>query len=164
MLRIHLSLNHGIILAPSSTLLASIKHVMLRSILLFSFLWAGVFVPTQAQQTETPEALVQRQLEAYNNRDLDAFMDTFHEEVSFYGFRKNEPFAKGQEAVRKLFAQLFEKSPNLHSNVVKRIVIGNTVIDHEHITGRQGTDEMLQIVMIYEVKDGAIFRATSIRE
>jgi hypothetical protein len=47
---------------------------------------------------------------------------------------------------------------------LKRIVFDNKVIDHESIVGRKGAKDILEIVMIYEVKDGKIFKMTSIRK
>jgi hypothetical protein len=58
---------------------------------------------------------------------------------------------------------LFDASPKLHSTILKRIVFNNKVIDHERIVGRQGSDAPLEIVVIYEVNEGKIFRLTAIR-
>ena len=46
--------------------------------------------------------------------------------------------------------------------LVHRAVLDNRVIDHERITGREGGD-VLELLMVYEVEDGGIRRAWSIR-
>jgi hypothetical protein len=59
---------------------------------------------------------------------------------------------------------LFEQSPNLHSNVVSRQVIGNKVLDYEVITGRNNQPEPLFLIAIYEVENGKIKRCYFVRE
>ncbi|MEM8940270.1 MAG: hypothetical protein AAGC64_13095, partial [Bacteroidota bacterium] len=65
--------------------------------------------------------------------------------------------------VRKLYKNLFEKSPNLHSELKNRMILGNTVIDHEKITGRMGNDEPIELIVIYELSELKIIRVTVIR-
>ena len=110
----------------------------------------------------SPEAVVQAQLEAYNAGDIDAFMATFHPEAVLFAIGDPIPRAQGRDAVRAIYADLFARSPDLHSELVHRAVLGNRVIDHERITGREGGD-VLELLMVYEVEDGGIRRAWSIR-
>jgi hypothetical protein len=112
---------------------------------------------------QTPEQVVQLQLEAYNAGDIDKFMSVFSDDIELWTFGEAQPWAKGKDAVTKVYAKLFENSPELHSEIITRTVIGNKVIDYERITGRNGGD-VLSLVMIYEVRDGKIFRATAVRE
>jgi hypothetical protein len=109
------------------------------------------------------EQIVQSNLEAYNNRDLEKFMSWFSEDVEIYNFSEMKLVASGKPAIEKLYKELFAASPNLNSTILKRIVFDNKVIDHESIVGRKGASEVLEIVMIYEVKDGKIFKMTSIK-
>lgn len=115
-------------------------------------------------QNSTPEQIVQANLEAYNELDLDRFMTDFSEDIVMYSGMHGEVFAKGKDKVRAVYGKLFANSPNLHSKILKRIVLGNTVIDHEYITGREGNSTPLELILIYEVKDGKIVRTTAIRE
>lgn len=110
----------------------------------------------------SPEAVVQAQLEAYNAGDIDAFMATFHPEAELFAIGDPTPRAQGRDAVRAIYADLFARSPDLRSELVHRAVLGNRVIDHERITGREGGD-VLELLMVYEVEDGGIRRAWSIR-
>jgi hypothetical protein len=52
------------------------------------------------------------------------------------------------------------QEPNLHARLLNRIVLGNTVIDHEMVTRTfaEGTGT-LEMTAIYEVRDGLIARA-----
>ncbi len=113
--------------------------------------------------SQTPEQVVQRQLEAYNEGNIDKFMAVFSDDIELWTLGESQPWSKGHEAVKAVYANLFKNSPDLHSVVMNRSVIGNKVIDYERITGRNG-GEVLYLVMIYEVRDGKIFRATAVRE
>lgn len=146
------------------------SHPGLTAVVALTLLGCSTAVETQpeaprtisADVAATPEAVVEAQLQGYNARDIDAFMATMHPDVELFAIGDPTPRASGAEAVRKVYAALFEKSPDLHSELVHRAVIGNRVVDHERITGRQG-GEVLELVMVYEVEDGGIRRAWSIR-
>lgn len=112
---------------------------------------------------QTPEQVVQLQLEAYNEGNIEKFMSVFSEDIELWTLGESQPWSKGHEAVKAVYANLFINSPDLHSVVMNRSVIGNKVIDYERVTGRNG-GEVLYLVMIYEVRDGKIFRATAVRE
>ena len=115
-------------------------------------------------QTLTPEQVVQRSVEHYNSRNIDAFMSLFSNDIKFYNFSDNQPFIDGIGQCSLFYKDLFDASPNLHSTILKRISFDNKVIDHESIVGRRGTDDALEIVIIYEVRGHEIFRVTVIRK
>ena len=114
--------------------------------------------------SQTAEQVVQQQLEAYNARDIDAFMKVFHPEIELWTLGANSPSVSGWEAVGKVYKDLFDQSPDLHSIVINRSIIGNKVIDYERIFGRKGSLEDVFLVMVYEVEEGLIRRAWAIRE
>lgn len=114
-------------------------------------------------QTATPEQVVQKQLETYNARDLDGFMSTMGQEVALYNFSDGKLLAKGFENVQEIYKELFEKSPKLNSVLTNRIVLGDQVIDHETITGRMGSANPIEFVVIYEVEDEKIVKVTVLR-
>lgn len=134
---------------------------MYKSVFLCVLLFISSYTPGQ---DHTPADVVEAQLKAYNDRDIDAFMAVFHQEVELWALGGEAPVAKGFDNVKELYINLFEKSPKLHSTVINRSVISNKVIDYEIITGRNDDDAPLYLVMVYEIKDGKIFRAYSIRE
>jgi imidazolonepropionase-like amidohydrolase len=104
----------------------------------------------------SPADVVQRQLNAYNARDLDAFLAAYRPDARLYGF-PDRLMAEGHEAMRRIYGELFEAAPALHAEVPRRIVTGDHVIDEEVITGLPG-GARLRATAIYEVKDGLIAR------
>jgi len=114
-------------------------------------------------QNMTPEQIVQKQLDTYNQRDIEGFMALFSPDVTLYNQGDPKPIASGFDEVKKLYTRLFDQSPTLHSTLTNRIVLGQTVIDHESITGRMGKAEAIELVVIYEVKSQKIWRVTVIR-
>jgi hypothetical protein len=107
--------------------------------------------------------VVQQQLDAYNTGDIESFMDIFSEDIELWTLGDSIPSVSGYENVRNVYANLFEKSPDLYSEVLNRTILGNKVIDYEKITGRN-SGEVLFLIMIYEVQNGKIVRATAVRE
>ena len=104
------------------------------------------------------EAVVQRQFEAYNARDLDAMMATYADTACQFEFPANL-LASGAAQIRERFAARFTE-PNLHARLLNRIVSGNTVIDHEEVTRTfpEGTGR-LELVAFYRVEAGKISQA-----
>jgi imidazolonepropionase-like amidohydrolase len=105
---------------------------------------------------ETPEMLVQRQVNAYNARNLEAFLDTYSDDIEIYDFPATL-ISKGKEAMTKSYGPMFEKVKNLHCQIVNRINSGNTIVDHERV--RFG-DQYLEAVAIYDIVDGKISKVT----
>jgi uncharacterized protein (TIGR02246 family) len=112
---------------------------------------------------ESPTDVVQRQLDAYNARDLERFMACFAPDARCFDLGRPEPTLDGREAIRARYEALFAASPQLHSRVVHRTAFGRAVIDHELIAGRHGSPDVFEIVAIYEVEDGLIRRFHAIR-
>jgi hypothetical protein len=133
--------------------------------LLIYFVFFNLSIPIiQAQNAINPEEIVQENLDFYNQRNIDGFMTSFSDSISLFLFGKTEPIANGKEEIRRLYKELFDDSPKLHSTILHRAVIGNKVIDHESIKGRKGSKKTLKLVMIYEVLDDKIVRMTVIRD
>lgn len=112
----------------------------------------------------TPEEVVQKQLEAYNDRDIERFMSVIDENVTMHEFATGEITLKGYDACKKVYTDLFEASPKLHSKILTRTVFDNKVIDHEYITGRKGSDKPIELVLIYEVQQEKITKMTVLRK
>lgn len=119
---------------------------------------------TTACFTQEPEKVVQKQLEAYNSRDIDSFMAVFHADIELWTLGSETVSAVGWEKVKEIYKELFDQSPELNSTVMNRSIIGNKVIDYEKIYGRRGSKEDLFLVMIYEIEEGKIRRAWAVRE
>jgi uncharacterized protein (TIGR02246 family) len=112
---------------------------------------------------KTPENTVQDQVDAYNARDLEAFLDTYAEDAVLSELPGGREIASGREAMRPVYASLFEKTPDLHAGIENRIVQGNFVVDHEAVTGFPGHD-VHRAVAIYHVRDGRIDRVWFLRD
>lgn len=111
------------------------------------------------QESPDPEPLVSEQLDAYNNRDIDAFLETYTEDIKLYNFPA-EKRSEGQEEMRKGYAGYFESTPDLHCEIKNRIVIKNMVIDEEYITANGNN---FSAVALYEVENGKIAKVTFLR-
>jgi hypothetical protein len=101
---------------------------------------------------------VQQQLEAYNARDIEAFMAYWTEDCEYYEF-PSRLLAQGAAQIRERHVIRFQE-PNLFGKLLHRSVVGNLVIDHEHVTrtfpeGPGGID----VLAIYEVVEGKIAKA-----
>lgn len=108
-----------------------------------------------------PAAIVQRQLDAYNARDIAALLAIYADDAEIFE-HPAQLLARGAAALRERFTARFQE-PNLHAALQRRIVLGNFVFDHEIITRTfpegPGT---LEVVMIYEVAAGRIARSWSV--
>lgn len=105
---------------------------------------------------ESPANIVQKQLDAYNARDIEAFMDTYSKNIKLFNYPDNL-FLEGQDKMKESYNSYFENTPDLHCELKKRIIIGNRVIDEEYITAN-GIN--FKAVAIYEVQNGRIIKAT----
>ncbi len=112
----------------------------------------GIVFNPEDLLSDTPEDLAQRQLNAYNFRNIEAFLEPYADDVEVYNFPDQLQFT-GKEAMRKGYAQMFANTPDLHCELVNRIVQGNTVIDQERV--RFG-NRILEAIAIYHIENGKI--------
>jgi imidazolonepropionase-like amidohydrolase len=103
---------------------------------------------------DSPEDLAQRQLNAYNLRNIEAFLEPYAEDVEVYMFPNSLQY-KGKETMRKQYAGMFEQVTNLHCELLERIVQGNIVIDKERV---QFGTQKVEAVAIYHIEGGKIKR------
>jgi hypothetical protein len=108
---------------------------------------------------ESPAKIVQKQLDAYNARDIDAFMATYTKDIKLINFPDKESL-KGQQKMRESYASYFDATPDLNCKIKNRIIIGNKVIDEEYITAN---GQNFSAVAIYEVENGKIAKVTFIQ-
>ena len=110
-----------------------------------------------------PTTIVQRQLDAYNARDIDALMAIYSDYVQHFEF-PSTLVASGAAQVHERLSVRFQE-PEVHARLVNRIAMGNLVIDQEVITrnfpepdaGSQiGT---IELIAMYEVQGERIVRA-----
>ena len=105
---------------------------------------------------------VERQADAYNRRDIDAFLacydpDTVIEDAT------GTVVMRGHEAMRTAYSDLFRESPKLHAEITTRIRVGDYIVDEERITGRRGSGDEVRVVVIYHVANDLIDHVRLIR-
>lgn len=105
-----------------------------------------------------PEALIQRQLDAYNAHNLDALLATYSENARLFEHPATL-LATGHSELRARFALRFQE-PNLHAHLLNRILMDRFVIDHERVTRTfpegPGT---IELIATYEVANNQIINA-----
>jgi hypothetical protein len=107
----------------------------------------------------TPEQVVQRQLDAYNARDVDAWLATYHPDAEHYELHGGR-IARGRSELKQRIQIRFSE-PDLHARLLSRTVMGTIVVDHELITRNfpEGRGHV-EMICIYEVAFEVIVRAT----
>ncbi|MFC3031407.1 nuclear transport factor 2 family protein [Pseudoalteromonas fenneropenaei] len=109
--------------------------------------------------TENAVQVIQRQLDAYNNKDLVALLNCYAEHSQLFNV-EGEVLAKDKAHIAQNLAARFQE-PDLYAELLERRVFDNVVIDHERITRNfpegRGTIDML---CIYVVEKQLIVRGT----
>jgi hypothetical protein len=108
----------------------------------------------------TPVEVVQRQVEAYNAHNLEAFAATYAESIQMVRLPAPEPAITNKAELVEFYGTNRFMAPNLHAEVLNRVVLGNKVIDHERITGLPNSP--FECVVIYEVENDLIQRVWSV--
>lgn len=108
--------------------------------------------------TSDTELPVQKQLEAYNARDIEAFMAWWADDCQYFAF-PSTLLASSAAEIRERHVERF-KEPDLYGRLLTRIVVGNIVIDHETVTRNfpEGKGEV-DVACIYEIENGKIAKA-----
>jgi len=115
--------------------------------------------PEPSMPNLSPCSLIQRQLDAYNAKDVDGWLATYAPDAEQYALH-SERLAHGHAELRTRIAARFAE-PDLHARLLNRTAMGKVVVDLELITRNfpegRGTMEML---CVYEVEDGLIRKAS----
>jgi hypothetical protein len=106
----------------------------------------------------SPEAVIARQLEAYNARNIDALLATYADDAQMFDFPATL-LAAGAASLRERFLVRFQE-PNLRATLLNRVVMGSIVMDYEEVTRTfpEGAGKV-ELMMIYEVNHGKIAKA-----
>ena len=97
---------------------------------------------------------VQRQLDAYNDHDLARFVACYSDDVQLFRPPQAEPVMNGKAAMAAYYAEHRFSLPNLHAELLNRMVLGNKVVDHERITGLR--EQPVQAAVVFEVTGALI--------
>ena len=101
---------------------------------------------------QTAIKLADDQLIAYNNRDIDAFLEPYSEDVEVYTFPSDLMY-KGKDEMRKRYNNMFNNTPDLHCIIKTRTVQKNYLIDQEEVI-KNG--KIINAVAIYEIENNKI--------
>lgn len=110
-----------------------------------------------------PEDVVQRQVEAYNRHDLEAFSGAYADQVTLDRFPSMTRVLAGRAALERHYRENRFNLPGLRAEILSRVCHGNKVIDQERVTGLV-RGETVTAVVIYEVLDGLIHRVWFVDE
>lgn len=109
-------------------------------------------------ENAAPDAVVQRQLDAYNAHDLPAFLATYAEDAELYEY-PSKLLARGRAQLGERYSARF-REPNLRAELLRRTAMASFVVDHERVARSfpegPGTSEA---VVLYEVQGGLIVRS-----
>lgn len=127
------------------------------------FILLGLSSIVQAQSAQDSIlAPVKQQLEAYNNRDINTFADAFADSVKVFSF-PDKLLYQGKEKLFDRYDAMFSARPDLHAEIVKRMVVGNTVIDQESVTFDKKAPKV-NAIAIYKIHNGKITQVYFITE
>lgn len=101
-----------------------------------------------------PETVIQRQLDAYNARDLTRFLAEYSDDVRAYRLPAVEPAMIGKAAFGEFYATQRFNHAGLHAELLNRMVVGRRVIDHERISGVR--EQPFEVAVVYEVANDLI--------
>lgn len=115
---------------------------------------SGTSLMAQAASDGSPQAVIDRQVEAYNRHDLDGFFATYDDNQTLYTLGSARA-TRGTATMRQAFTPMWNANPKLHSETFKRLIFGSLVVDREGLSGI-ATLPTIIILSIYEVRDGHI--------
>jgi hypothetical protein len=105
---------------------------------------------------------VKRQVDAYNRRDIDAFLSCYARDTVVEDTTGNVVM-RGHDAMRTAYGELFRESQKLHAAIATRIRVGDYVIDDERVTGWRGSADEIRVVAVYHVANDLIDHVRLIR-
>lgn len=121
----------------------------------------GIQLQPKEWLIRTPEVLAQEQLNAYNARNIEAFLAPYSDSVTIYDQASGKLLMRGKEQMRQRYAAMFDKAKELHCQLVNRMVMGNTVIDQERVTGVG--EKPMEAIAVYTIENGKIVKVSFIR-
>jgi hypothetical protein len=99
----------------------------------------------------TPIAVI-NQLNAYNKRDIDAFIINFSDDCEIYD-ANHQLIMKGRGSIYQSYKKMFDNTPDLHCKIKSRIVIGEFCFDEEEVIKN---NQVIHCVAIYTITNEII--------
>ena len=128
---------------------------------------AMLAAPAYAQghsEDAAPVSVVQRFVDGFNARDLNAMAGTVSEEVVFVSLPTGDTIARGREGVRAHYGRSFARvTRGFTVHIATRISDGAFVTDFEQFHDGAGNSQG-QATWVYFVTDGHIQKAWALRQ
>ena len=109
----------------------------------------------------SPFDVVDAQFQAYNDQDLEAFCSFYADDAVLADFN-GAITTQGLDAIRARHADLFARFPQNRADLKGRHVLGQRVIDHEHVVRAPGGDTF-DVAAIYTIADAKIVRVDFVK-
>ena len=119
----------------------------------------GFTEPVNKFSEKDAVSIVQHQIDAYNAHDFEQFIAPYSSSIVLRDIH-GRVLVSGLDELKARYEKRFDQTlyPNQHVDILNRMVLGNFIIDREHVTGLPG-NEPVEAIAIYEVKDGYIQQA-----
>jgi hypothetical protein len=101
--------------------------------------------------------VAQGQLDAYNAQDLDWYCSYFTDDVIVADVG-GQVTGQGIESYRTRYQGAFAKFPSNKAQLLNRIVLGQTVIDHERVDRGDGETAPFEVAAVYTFRGDKIAR------
>jgi len=119
------------------------------------------------EQEKLTIEIIDKQLDAYNNRDIEAFAATYHDDVEIHAFPGGLQY-QGKDELIKRYGAKFSSLVYLNATSLHRIVNGSYLIDKERACSASETPENIEtdvvVIASYQVEDGLIKRVCFMRD
>ena len=112
----------------------------------------------------SPGATVQRQIERFNAHDLEGYLALFAEDLEVAELPASEWGTRNKAWLRGVYTERFRANPDLRASTEAQMVAGAFVIETERIRGRTRQVGPLDVVVVYQVKEGKIVRMWELRD
>lgn len=106
-----------------------------------------------------PIDIVNRRMAAYDNHEIQAFMDLYSDEIEIFTY-PDKSLGKGKKHLRSIFEPMFREG-NVHVEVHGQFTKDSYVVNSETVTDGKNKTEY---VSIYEVKNGLIQSVRFVRD
>jgi hypothetical protein len=107
-----------------------------------------------APGSSTPEEVVQAQVEAYNAHDLEALAATYHPDAQVHDLALGQTLT-GLAELGPVWQERFTTHQGHQAEIVQRLVVGDFVVDQEHIV-QLADGSTMEALVLYRVSGGQI--------
>ena len=101
------------------------------------------------------DSVVDKQIKAYNEQNIEDFLDCYSDEIQVYMLESNQKLTDGKDQLKATMLGSFKSNPNAETLVESRITQNNIVIDVETILGYI-ENKIIRAIAIYEITDSRI--------